>query len=190
MTRLILPFITASALIFGVFLPSEEAVAQTTAKDLVGTWTLVSITLDQDGKKTDMYGPSPQGQQIVDPSGRYSLVIIRSDLPKFASNNRTTATPEENEAVAHGSIAQFGTYSVNDADKTLTTHLEACTFPNWSGTERKVSFSLSGAGICRGYFLVAAQAAGVSSGIRCIGPGSREPGSVLVGSSALLRTAG
>jgi len=47
MNRLILTLITASALIFGVFLPSEEAVAQTTAKDLVGTWTLVSITLEQ-----------------------------------------------------------------------------------------------------------------------------------------------
>ena len=61
MNRLVLPFITASALIFGVFLPREEAVAQT-AKDLVGTWTLVSVMIEQDGKKTDLYGPNPQGQ--------------------------------------------------------------------------------------------------------------------------------
>ena len=40
MNRFILPFVTASALICGVFLPKEVA-AQTTAKDLVGTWTLV-----------------------------------------------------------------------------------------------------------------------------------------------------
>jgi hypothetical protein len=33
------------------------------ATDLVGTWTLVSITLEQGGKKTDFYGPNPQGQQ-------------------------------------------------------------------------------------------------------------------------------
>src|ERR1700730_3336247 len=58
MNRLILPFITASALIFGVILPSEEAAAQTTAKDIVGTWTLVSITLEKDGKKIDFYGPN------------------------------------------------------------------------------------------------------------------------------------
>ena len=32
------------------------------AKDLVGTWTLVSITLEKDGTKTDFYGPNPQGQ--------------------------------------------------------------------------------------------------------------------------------
>ena len=65
--------------------------------DLVGAWTLVSITLDQDGKKTDMYGPGPQGQQIVDSGGHYSLVIIRSDL---ASSNREAGTPEENKAIA------------------------------------------------------------------------------------------
>ena len=88
MKRLILPFITASALIFGVFLPREEAVAQTTAKDLVGTWTLVSITLEQDDKKTDYYGPNPQGQLIYDADGHFSIIIARSDLPKFASNNR------------------------------------------------------------------------------------------------------
>ena len=46
MNRLILPFITTSALIFGVFLPKEVA-AQTTAKNLVGTWTLVSVTLER-----------------------------------------------------------------------------------------------------------------------------------------------
>ena len=36
MNRLISPVITASALIFGFILPSEEAAAQMTAKDLVG----------------------------------------------------------------------------------------------------------------------------------------------------------
>ena len=53
MNRLILTLITASALIFGVFLPSEEAVAQIAAKDLGGTWTLVSITCEQGGKEVD-----------------------------------------------------------------------------------------------------------------------------------------
>jgi hypothetical protein len=60
--RFCLPIITASALIFGFILPKELA-AQTAAKDLEGTWTLVSITLEQDGKKTDFYGPNPRGQE-------------------------------------------------------------------------------------------------------------------------------
>ena len=144
MKRLILPFITGSALIFGVFLPSEEAAAQTTAKDLVGTWTLVSITLEQDGKKADFYGPNPQGQITFDPNGRVSMIITRSDLPKFASNNRREGSPEENKAVVQGSIAYFGTYSVSDTDKTCAIHIEAATFPNWIGADQKRSFTISG----------------------------------------------
>ena len=138
-----MPVITASALIFG-FILSEEAAAQTTAKDLVGTFTLVSITLEQDGKKTDFYGPNPQGQRTFDPTGRFTEIITRSDLPKFASNNRQAGTPEENKAVVQGSIALFGTYSVSETDKTYTQDVESCTFPNWNGTQRKYSFDVSG----------------------------------------------
>src|ERR1700734_1759332 len=80
--RCILPLITASTLICGIYLP-EEASAQTTAKDLLGTWTLVSITIDQEGKKIDFYGPNPQGQETYDSNGHVSVIITRSDLPKF-----------------------------------------------------------------------------------------------------------
>jgi hypothetical protein len=110
-------FITTSVLIFGMVLPIENAAAQTTAKDLVGTWTLVSITIEQDGKKIDFYGPSPQGQETYDSNGHVSVIITRSDLPKFASNNRQSGTPEENKAVVQGSFAYFGTYSVSETDK-------------------------------------------------------------------------
>lgn len=144
MNRLILPVITASALIFGFILPSEQAAAQMTAKDLEGTWTLVSIMLEQDGKKSDLYGPNPQGQLTFGPDGRFSVIITRSDLPKFASNDRRSGTPEENKAIVQGSFAYFGSYSVSETDKTFTTHIESCTFPNWNGIQRETSFKISG----------------------------------------------
>ena len=75
MNRIISFVLSASTLIFGVFLPTEEAAAQTTAKDLVGAWTLVSIALEQDGKKADFYGPNPKGQQTFDPTGHFSEII-------------------------------------------------------------------------------------------------------------------
>jgi hypothetical protein len=143
MNRIISTIITASALIFGVFLPGEDAVAQT-ANELVGTWTLVSITLEKDGKTTDFYGPNPMGQATYDADGCFSTIITRSDLPKFVSNNRVEGTPEENKAVVQGSFADFGTYSVSETDKTITEHVESCTFPNFNGIERKLSFSVSG----------------------------------------------
>ena len=80
MNLIVCHLITASVLIFGVLLPNENAAAQTTAKDLVGTWTLVSITIERDGKKIDFYGPNPQGQAMYDADGRVSSIITRSDL--------------------------------------------------------------------------------------------------------------
>jgi len=110
----------------------------------VGTWTLVSITLEKAGKKTDFYGPNPHGQATWEANGRVSEIVIRSDLPKFEFNNRQAGTPEENKAVVHGSIAFFGTYSVSEADKTIGTHVESSSLPNWDGTKRKYSFNVSG----------------------------------------------
>ena len=143
MNRMISSVLTASALIFGVFQPREGAVAQT-AKELVGMWRLVSVTLEQDGQKTDMYGANPQGQAIFAPNGRFSIMFIRSDVPKFASSNREAGTPEENQAAVQGSIAYFGTYSVSEPDNVITYHLEGSTFPNWRDVDQKRLFQLSG----------------------------------------------
>jgi hypothetical protein len=42
--------------------------------------------------------------------------ILRRGQAKFASNNRNEGTPEENKAIVQGSIAHFGTYTVNEAE--------------------------------------------------------------------------
>ena len=143
MNRMISSVLTTSALIFGVFLSRGEAVAQT-ANELVGMWTLVSVTLEQDGKKTDMYGANPQGQAIFAPNGLFSMMFISPDVPKFASANREAGTPEENKAAVNGSIAYFGTYSVSETDNVIMYHLEGSTFPNWRGVNQKRLFKLSG----------------------------------------------
>ena len=134
---------TLGLLFLGVVLSAGEVCAQT-AKDLAGTWTLVSTVTEQGGNKTDIYGPNPKGILMVDANGRYVIAFARADLPKIASNNRTTATPEENKAIVGGSITHFGTLSVNAADKTITFKIETSTFPNWDGTEQKRPFTVTG----------------------------------------------
>jgi hypothetical protein len=134
---------TLGLLFLGVALAAGDAFAQT-AQDLVGTWTPVSAINEQGGDKTDTYGPQPKGILTVDANGRYVLVIARADLPKVASSNRTKATPEENKAIVQGSIAHFGTLSVNAADKTITFKIETSLFPKWDGTEQKRPFTVTG----------------------------------------------
>jgi len=117
----------------GLALSAGIAVAQS-AKDLVGSWTVVSV---------DAYGPNPKGSLIFEANSRFSLQLMRADLPKYASNNRTQGTPAEYKATAEGSISYFGTYSVSGTD--LMLHVEGSTFPNWTGTDQKrVNLSVTG----------------------------------------------
>jgi hypothetical protein len=123
--------------------PAQQP-AKTANQQIAGTWTLVSITLEQDGKKTDFLGPNPKGVTILDGNGHFARVLTRSDLPKFASNNRAAGAPEENKAIVQGSIAYFGTYSLDPTGKTISVHIEASTFPNWVGAEQQRLFTVVG----------------------------------------------
>ncbi len=62
---------------------------------------------------------------------------MRGDLPLLASRRHNQGTPEEYQAVVQGSVAYFGTYTVNEAEKTSTVHIEGTTFANLIGGEQK-----------------------------------------------------
>ena len=132
-----------SAALVGLAVPVGKSNAQT-AKDLEGTWSLVSLTIQRDGNKFEVYGDNPVGRLIFDANGRYSLMVRRSTLPKYASNNRDTGSPDEFKATVQGSNAHFGTYAVSLADKAVNFRIEVCTYPNWDGTEQKRTFTLDG----------------------------------------------
>jgi Lipocalin-like domain len=115
-----------AALVFGLL--SGEAVGQKSLKEqLIGTWILVS------GSRTELFGSNPKGILIYTTDGHFATVSSRADLPKFAANRRDQGTPEENRAVVQGSIAYFGTYSVNEADMVVTAKVEASTFAGMVG---------------------------------------------------------
>ena len=76
-------------------LTGGRAVAQSDSlkEQLVGAWKYVSSTaVGPDGRREAMFGPSPQGLAVFDRNGAYALLVARSDLPKFASNNRMAGT--------------------------------------------------------------------------------------------------
>src|SRR5882757_4453873 len=112
-------------LILGLAFSVGTAVAQS-AKDLVGTWTPVSA---------EVFGPNPKGNLTFDANGRFSLQLLRADLKKIAANKRDMGTPEENNAIVHGSISYYVTYTMNGTE--LVLHVEASSFPNWTGTDQK-----------------------------------------------------
>jgi hypothetical protein len=54
------------------------------------------------------------------------------------------ATPEELKVAVTGTVATFGTWSVNEADKTLSRRPEASLLPNEEGIEQKFSVTITG----------------------------------------------
>ena len=130
----------ATLMTFGfVFLPGGTMAQQKSLKEqIVGSWSLVAVdTLQPNGTRSPLFGPNPKGIVVFDPGGHYAIAITSSDLPKFASNNRNTGTAEENKAVVQGTLAHFGTYTIDEANHSYTLHIESSSFPNWSGTEQK-----------------------------------------------------
>ena len=134
---------TMSLLLLAFSFPAGDAFSQA-AKELVGSWTLISVTVNRGGDKIEPFGPNPKGTMMFDRNGHFSMVVTRSELPKFASNNREMGTPEENKAIVQGSIAYFGTYSVSEEDRVFIVHVEGSTFPNWVGTDQKRIFAITG----------------------------------------------
>jgi len=92
----------------------------------VGTWTLVSA---------DIFGANPKGILMLDANGHISATLMKSDLPRYAANNRGQGTAEENKATVQGLVTYFGTYSLQGSD--LLVHIEGGSFPNWTGTDQK-----------------------------------------------------
>ena len=110
-----------------------------TAKDLVGTWTLVS---------SDAFGANPKGILMLDANGHMSATLMKSDLPRYAVNNRGQGTADENKATVQGMLTYFGTYSVQGSD--LLIHMEVARFPTGSAPIRSGQISRSPATNCGG----------------------------------------
>ncbi len=90
------------------------------------------------------YGRSPIGSLMVGANNRFMIIVLRSDLPIFASNNRMTGTPDENKAVMQGMIANFGSCAIDEATAVLTVKIEGCSFPNFSGGTQTRILSFAG----------------------------------------------
>jgi len=127
--------ISASLLLLSLAVPAGDAAAQS-MKSVAGSYTVVSVSA---------YGPNARGRMMLGADGRYSTVIARATLPKFASNSRIKGTGDEYKGVVEGSIAHYGTYIASmTGGKVLTFNIEVSTFPNFDGTSQKRPFKVAG----------------------------------------------
>jgi hypothetical protein len=137
--RRLVNFATISAF-FGVGIGTLQGDAtaqqQSLKEQLLGTWMLAAWDqMRPDGSKFQKYGTDPRGFHIFERNGRFFAMMARPDLPKIAASDPQKATPEEARAIMAGSIAYYGTYTVNEADRMVILRMDASTFPNQLGRE-------------------------------------------------------
>ena len=125
----------AATLVLGLGVSSAVAQPAKTLRDqIVGTWAFVIAEITTaDGKNSLPFGDKPRGMLIFTADGQFSQVHVAGDLPRIAGNNRLGGTPEDNRAIVHGSLAMFGTYTVDENKKTVTFKIEGSTYPNLAG---------------------------------------------------------
>ena len=106
------------------------ATAQSLKDQLVGTWSMESnIEEYADGKKVS-WDPSLKGMVMYDAGGRFILMAA-----EIGNRKKVEGNPALNPVGKM--ISYFGTYTVNEADKTLTHKIVGASSPLWDGTEQK-----------------------------------------------------
>ena len=124
----------AAALALAMSGGAAHAQGKSLKERLTGTWHFVIAEVTApDGAKSYPFGPKPRGMVIFTAGGDFMQIHIASEVPKIANGNRLQATAEEYAGIMRGTIAQFGTYTVDEEKKTFTMKFAASTFPNWDG---------------------------------------------------------
>jgi hypothetical protein len=124
-----------------LLLTTAAATADPVPARLIGTWRLVSNTIEEipSGARTDLFGPNPIGYIIYAADGRMMILQVRSQRPLPAGASVTSA---EAEALFRSLIAYGGTYSV--AGDVITHHVDISWNQSWTGTDQVRHFKFEG----------------------------------------------
>lgn len=97
-----------------------------TAKQLVGTWRLVSTTnTNAQGAKVEPFGPHPLGSYTFDASGHFTQAIVPG------------------EGGGKAIVVAFGDYSVTNGGKTLVRHIVGSQEPSADGKDFPLAITLA-----------------------------------------------
>jgi hypothetical protein len=129
------------------FIGCASAQSQESARQrMVGVWRLESRTVRK-GKGEivldPVLGKSPTGRLFYDASGNMTLQMMRQDRtePMSVPSNPDDA---KNPRIVLGYDSYFGTFDVNEAEGTITHHVEGSLFPEDLGKDFKRFFTLDG----------------------------------------------
>ena len=106
--------------LFLLFVGSGPAAAQEAAEQFVGVWNLVVIErVGVNGEAVPLNRPYSEGQLIYTQGGHFAVQFSRPDRRPFEAEE---PTPEEAFAAYLDYGARYGTFTVDEAEKTITHH--------------------------------------------------------------------
>jgi hypothetical protein len=110
-----------------------SASAQSFKEQVVGTWTLTAgMEKLPDGNTVT---PWAAGNLTLTASGHMAFFVFAKDRPKGDGNPRTPVGPM---------VAYYGTYTVDEAKKSLTYNIEVASAPTFDKAVRVQTVALSG----------------------------------------------
>jgi hypothetical protein len=86
-------------------------------------WRLRSAARTAHGSTSDWFGPHPDGLLIFTDDLHFTEAVTRTDLRPAASGDRLSTTPQENRALAQGTLGSYGTYTAGDDGSLAAQHI-------------------------------------------------------------------
>lgn len=118
---------------------------EVSAHPLVGGWRLRTwVSIADDGAETYPMGDAPDGLLAYSAGGAMIGIMGPGGRPRFATDDVTGGSAEEQAAAFATFIAYGGRYEVDG--ETITHHVKTSLFPNWIGTQQRRRWQLDPSG--------------------------------------------
>lgn len=127
--------------------PERPPASPAAPNQVLGSWRMVSATIDPGGRNIPAYGARPHGMLVFTPDLHFVEVLTDADTPRFASDARGQGTDAENRDAMARNIGFFGTYTVDERGEFSGNRVLGATFPNWVGsvrTREELTFAVTG----------------------------------------------
>jgi len=109
---------------------------------LIGTYRLVSFeSIADDGEVMQPFGENPAGFAMYTAQGYMSAILMMRERQTFPEGDILAAGDRERAEAFASSSAYAGRWEI--VDGRIVHHLEATTFPNWTGTTQVREFELT-----------------------------------------------
>lgn len=123
---------------------------------IVGTWRLVKFEDVEDGKTIHRFGEKPLGLFIYTADGHVAIQIANPDNPNCLAPSKKNGpgrkddlelpacTAAQMQALLDGTVAYWGTYSVDKATGEVIHHVKSDLSNGYIGTDQRRRFILTG----------------------------------------------